>query len=188
MTLDSDSPVGSLGRVTPPLRAASSVEAMRLLAGDPESGIDVLASDHCGYAAEEKPVDDFAHAGNGLPGLDSLVPLLLDAVLGQGWLTPTDLVRLAAKGPAATFGLVAKGRLAPGADADLVIVDPAGTTTLSSQPPGPATAQSPYGERPLRGSITDVLRRGVPLVRETELTDAATAGGGSPVVRKEPEW
>ena len=188
MALDSGAPLGSLGRVAPPLRPASSVAAMRRLATDPHSGIDVVASDHCGYAAEEKPLDDFAHAGNGLPGLDSLVPLLLDAVLGDGWLTPSDVVRLTAHGPAETFGLVNKGRIDPGADADLVVVDPAGTTRLSTSPSGPSTAHSPYGERRLRGAVTHVLRRGVLLVSESEPTDAARQGSGAPVERKEPTW
>ncbi|WP_236794827.1 dihydroorotase family protein [Amycolatopsis sp. GM8] len=188
MTLDSGAPLGSLGRVTPPLRSTSSVEAMRRLAADPHSGIDVLASDHCGYVAEEKPLADFAQAGNGLPGLDSLVPLLLDGAIGEGWLTPSDIVRLASRGPADTFGLVTKGRIEPGCDADLVVVDPGGTTTLRTQPPGPATAQSPYGEMSLRGAITDVLRRGVAMVRDSEATEATTQGGGMPVERKEPVW
>jgi dihydropyrimidinase len=188
MTLDSGAPLGSLGRVAPPLRPAASVAAMRRLATDPDSGIDVVASDHCGYSAEEKPLEDFAHAGNGLPGLDSLVPLLLDGVLGDGWLTPADVVRLTARGPAETFGLVGKGRIEPGADADLVVVDPAGTTELTTSPPGPSTARSPYGRRRLRGAVTHVLRRGVLLVSGSELTEAARQGGGVAVVRKEPAW
>jgi dihydropyrimidinase len=188
MALDSSASLGSLGRVAPPLRPASSVAAMRRLAADADSGIDVIASDHCGYAAEEKPLDDFAGAGNGLPGLDSLVPLLLDAVLGDGWLTPSDVVRLTARGPAETFGLVSKGRIEPGADADLVVVDPGGTTELSTSPSGPSTAHSPYGERRLRGAVTHVLGRGVLLVRESEPTDAARLGDGAPVERKEPTW
>jgi dihydropyrimidinase len=188
MALDSSAPLGSLGRVAPPLRPASSVAAMRRLATDPHSGIDVIASDHCGYAAEEKPLDDFAHAGNGLPGLDSLVPLLLDAVLGDGWLTPSDVVRLTARGPAEAFGLVGKGRIEPGADADLVVVDPAGTTRLGTSPSGPSTAPSPYGERRLRGAVTHVLRRGVLLVSGSEPTDAARQGGGAAVERHEPSW
>ena len=188
MTLDSGADLGALGRVTPPLRPRASVAAMRRLAADPESAIDVLASDHCGYSADEKPLDDFAHAGNGLPGLDSLVPLLLDAVLGDGWLTPADIVRLAARGPADTFGIAAKGRIEVGADADLVVVDPAGTTGLRAEPPGPATAASPYGQRQLRGAVIHVLRRGVPLLRDAQPTEAGSQAGGRPVYRTEPTW
>jgi dihydropyrimidinase len=188
MTLDSDAEIGSLGRVAPPLRPASSVAAMRRLAADPSSGIDVLASDHCGYSAEEKPLNDFAHAGNGLPGLDSLVPLLLDAAVGDSWLTPADIVRLASRGPADTFGLQRKGRIEAGADADLVVADPAATTILRTRPPGPATAHSPYAERQLRSAITHVLRRGIPLVCDGELTEVGAQGGGRPVERTEPAW
>ncbi len=188
MTLDSDAPLGSLGRVTPPLRSKEHVTAMRLLAADGASRIDVLASDHCGYSAEEKPATDFVHAGNGLPGLDSLVPLLLDAVLGAGWLTAADIVRLAARGPADTFGLARKGRIEVGADADLVVVDPSAITTLHAAVPGPATAHSPYGDRRLHGAVTHVLRRAVPLIWDGEPTQAVTGGGGQPVARTEPQW
>jgi len=188
MTLDSGASLGSLGRVTPPLRSSASVAAMRTRATRPGSGIDVLASDHCGYDADEKPLDDFTHAGNGLPGLDSFVPLLLDAAIGGGWLSPADVVRLAARGPAETFGLARKGRIAPGADADLVVVDPAGTTMLLADPPGPATAHSPYAGRRLRGAVHHVVRRGVGLVWEGEDTEAAATSGGIPVERTEPRW
>jgi dihydroorotase-like cyclic amidohydrolase len=109
-------------------------------------------------------------------------------VLGDGWLTPSDVVRLTARGPAETFGLVSKGRVEPGADADLVVVDPAGTTELSSSASGPSTARSPYGERRLRGAVTHVLRRGGLLVSEGGATDAARQGGGAPVERQEPIW
>ncbi|WP_159500597.1 dihydroorotase family protein [Microbacterium sp. 18062] len=183
--LDSGRTLGALGRVTPPLRGPDSMARMRELAADSDSGIDVIASDHCGYSAEEKEHTDFALAGNGLPGIDSMAPILIDAVIAGGWLMAADLVRLTSRGPAEAFGLIGKGRILEGFDADLVVVDPRGRGELREHPPGPATAASPYGGRRLAGSIRRVIRRGSDAVVDGvdhELRDAR------PVERTEPEW
>lgn len=145
----------------------------------------MLASDHCGYDAHDKPRDDFAAADNGLPGLDSMLSLMLDAVLTGGWLSARQLVGLLCTGPARAFGLADKGALAPGADADLVIVDPAGSTVAAAHPSATATAPSPYGGRRLHGRVVDVLRRGEYAVRGSEPTGL---DGGTIALRRELTW
>ena len=52
--------------------------------------------------------------------------------MASGRITPSDFVRLTATQPARLFGLANKGRIAPGADADLVLWDPARRTTLTN--------------------------------------------------------
>jgi dihydroorotase-like cyclic amidohydrolase len=183
--LDSASDLGSLGRVTPPLRESTSVKALRELSIDADSGIDVLASDHCGYLAIEKTQHDFAHAGNGLPGIDSLLPLLLDSLACEDWLSPEAILRLCCEGPAATFGLQRKGHVAPGYDADLVVVDPLGTTTINNSSARSELADTPYRDRKLKGRISHVLRRGEFAVRDEIIKDL---NNGLPVHRKAPEW
>lgn len=183
--LDTAQDLGGLGRVTPPLRDVDAVEAMRALVGDPTSGVDLVASDHCGYASEEKPKERFACAGNGLPGIEAMLGLLLDAALSDAWVTPADIVRLLCAGPASAFGLLSKGAIAPGCDADLVVIDPGASTTLAQFPPGPATAPSPYAGMQLRGAITDVYRRGSLAVSNGVRTGLA---GGQPVRREIPGW
>jgi dihydropyrimidinase len=183
--LDSGMPLGGVGRVTPPLRGAASVAAMRTRVGDAASGIDLIASDHCGYDEHEKPRAPFRDAGNGLPGADSMLPLLVDAALTGDWITPADIVRLLARGPAESFGLVGKGRLTPGFDADLVVVDPSGSTALANVPFGPATAESPYGGTTLRGAVDRVLRRGADVVVGGASTGVAS---GRPIRRGSPVW
>ncbi|GGL98087.1 dihydroorotase [Nakamurella endophytica] len=187
LDLDSGRQLGAAGRVTPPLRGTDSVADLRERLTDGRSAVHLVASDHCGYAAEEKPDQDFAHAGNGLPGLDALLPLLLDGVLSGGWLTAADLVRLTAAGPAEAFGLPDKGAVAVGRHADLVVVDPGATTVLAAHPPGPASAASPYAGRRLSGAVQHVVRRGTVLVRD----GAPVAGpdaGGRPARRQVPAW
>jgi dihydropyrimidinase len=183
--LDSAMPLGGVGRVTPPLRGADSVASMRARLADPAGGIDLIASDHCGYDAHEKPRAPFKDAGNGLPGADSMLPLLVDAALSGDWITPSDIVRLLASGPAESFGLVGKGVIAAGADADLVVVDPAGSTTLANVPFGPATAESPYAGTTLRGAVDLVVRRGADVVVGGSATGIE---GGRLVHRTTPNW
>jgi dihydropyrimidinase len=170
------------GRVTPPLRTPAARIALRSLVAT--GTVDVLASDHCGYAAADKPADDFAAADNGLPGLDTMLNIMLDAVL-VGWLDARQLVKLLCTGPARAFGLVGKGILAPGADADLVLVDPGGSSVARPHAPGVATAASPYGGQRLRGRVVDVLRRGEYAVRDGGPTGL---GGGVSVTRGELAW
>jgi dihydropyrimidinase len=171
------------GRVTPPLRDPGSRAELRALVAAGE--LDVLASDHCGYEAEDKLRDDFAAADNGLPGLDTMLAMMLDAVLDGGWLDARQLVELLCAGPTRAFGLVGKGALVAGADADLVLVDPAGATVARASGRGAATAPSPYGGRALRGAVTAVLRRGEYAVRDGRPTGLA---GGAVVARGELTW
>lgn len=180
-----DTELGAFGRVAPPLRTKPHVAAMRRRANDPNSAIDVLASDHCGYARKDKPANNFAGGGNGLPGLDAMLPLLLDAIISGTWFTSADLVRLCCMGPADTFGLSGKGALEPGYDADLIVVDPSGHTTIGS---GRARdiAASPYDGRRFRGELVGVLRRGELAVWDHQ--DRRPIGPARPVVTSRPRW
>lgn len=112
--------VGSLLRVNPSIKTAADSE--RLIEGLRDGTIDCLSSDHAPHTAEEK-ARPFAEAPSGIPCLDIFMPLCLSLV-DRGLLDlPTVLAR-AASGPAALHGFTRKGRVAPGYDADLVLVDP----------------------------------------------------------------
>jgi dihydropyrimidinase len=71
------------------------------------------------------------------------------------------VVRLAAENPARAFGhFPAKGALVPGADADIVIFDPHGSTVLPGDGFGDGTGDSVYAGWAVRGQVRDVLLRG----------------------------
>jgi dihydroorotase len=102
------------------LRGWDDVQAIK--EGLRDGTIDVIATDHAPHAAQEKQ-QEFAAAPNGLIGLETAFPLTL-ALVEEGVLSLEAAVAKLTTGPAQAFSLD-KGTLAPGADADVVIVDPA---------------------------------------------------------------
>ncbi|MFT4044919.1 MAG: dihydroorotase family protein [Gordonia sp. (in: high G+C Gram-positive bacteria)] len=156
--MDATADIGGLGRVTPPLRMPEQVAQMRT--GFADGLVDVIASDHCGYGDHEKFTDDVTGSSNGLPGIELMLPLMLDAAATTDWVTPESVVRTLCSGPAATFGLKGKGRLEPGYDADIVFIDPAATWRVSGADLHDRSFYTPYEGRSLRGRVEQVYRRG----------------------------
>ena len=110
---------GTLIQMNPPVREAHHRKAIwEALA----SGlVDVLGSDHAPHTLEEK-AKPYPASPSGMPGLQTLVPVMLDFV-NKGRLTLERFVDLTSHGPSRIFGMAGKGRIAEGYDADLTIVD-----------------------------------------------------------------
>ena len=147
--------------MTPPIRPAELVEGMweRVSAGLVHS----LGSDHCGYSLEQRgETADFRQVANpGIPGTETLLPLLYSFGVAAGRLALPDLVRLLSAGPARIFGLwPRKGRVAPGADADLVLFDPALAGPLRDDELHSAAGFSPFAGLPISGRVRTTLLRG----------------------------
>jgi dihydroorotase len=111
--------LGGLAVMNPPIRDARHLEAAWAAVRD--GTVDVVGSDHAPHAraAKERPWPDTAA---GLTGVQTIVPLMLDHVT-SGRLTIARLVDLMCAGPARVYGVVGKGRLAAGYDADFTVVD-----------------------------------------------------------------
>lgn len=114
--------LGAFGKMNPPLRGNHSIKA--LANGINDGTIDMVASDHAPHLESEKNTD-IKFAPSGVPGVETLMPLMLAAVR-KNILPLAQMIKLTSWNPANVFrlDLQAKGRLEVGFDADLIIVDP----------------------------------------------------------------
>jgi dihydroorotase len=106
-------------KMAPPLRTKRDVEAC--LEALVDGTIDCVATDHAPHALAEKE-GEFADAANGIVGLETAVPLLLDRLVRPGIVDLPTLVTRLSTAPARLLNLPG-GSLAPGANADVTILD-----------------------------------------------------------------
>ncbi|OGD44565.1 hypothetical protein A3K69_03265 [Candidatus Bathyarchaeota archaeon RBG_16_57_9] len=134
----------------PPRTKADRDEIRRLLS---LGWIDTVATDHAPYGRDRKEAGlaDMWEAPNGIPGLDTHLPLLLDGV-SQGWLTLERIAAAAAENPARLYGVYPrKGVIHPGSDADLVIVDMKARRTINNEDQVTACGWTPYDGMKVEG-------------------------------------
>jgi dihydroorotase len=145
---------GTRAQMNPPVRDRRHQEALReAVANGP---IACIGSDHAPHLAEEKDLP-WPRSPSGIPGVQTTLPLLLTAVR-EGWLQLEDIVRLLGRGPAEVYGVAGKGRVAPGFDGDLVLVDPAITGPLPREWLRSRPGFSPYEGVELAGwPMTSIL-------------------------------
>jgi dihydropyrimidinase len=157
----------------PPLRDPEEKEKLWALVR--EGLIDMIITDHCAYSrAQKTAIGDFTKTPGGLPGLEVLLPLMATYGVADGRITWPDLVGMMAANPAKIYNLwPRKGSLLPGADADVVIYDPAPETVIREKayPPSaedtrPHTSAdyTPYEGLRLSGRVMTTIRRGEVLV------------------------
>jgi allantoinase len=152
---------GGEAKINPPLRAAPL----------PPAGIDLIASDHVGWPLARKHGEDIFALASGAPGVELIVPLIHDA------LGPSALMRLVCEAPARRFGLwPRKGSLLPGADADLIVLDPALEWEIRAATLVTPAGWSPYEGRTVRGRVLATFSRGVEVWDGQTVTGAAGEG------------
>ena len=148
----------------------------------------VVSSDHSGWsyggtrgkqsAGADAP---FTRIPNGVPGLAARLPILWSEGVAAGRITPSDFVRLMATEPAALFGLHAKGRIAPGADADLVLWDPDRRTRMTNVLQQHIIDYTPYEGLEVTGWPVATLRRGEVVMRDGMVSAPPGSGRYLPV-------
>lgn len=125
-----------------------------------EGSIDHISSDHAPSTAEQKRTGSIWDAPFGLPGLDTTFSVMLDAA-HAGRLSYERMVEVYAETPARTYGLYpAKGALLPGADADIVLVDPEAEWTVRDEDVISKAGWSPFTGRTLTGLAVKTWLRG----------------------------
>ncbi|OIQ11209.1 D-phenylhydantoinase [Moorella thermoacetica] len=153
-------PDSRLFLMCPPLR---TVEDNRILWQHLASGdLQVVATDHCSYSPEQKAAGTaFYNTPSGVPGTETLLPLLYSYGVRQGRLTLPQMVRVLATNPARLFGLYPrKGCLEPGSDADLVVFDPSQEVILKASDLHSAAAYTIFEGFALQGYVEATYLRG----------------------------
>jgi dihydroorotase len=142
-------------KMNPPLRTWQDVQAIK--DGLRDGTIDVIATDHAPHAPQEKQ-QEFTEAPFGIVGLETALPLTL-ALVEEGVLDLESAVAKLTIQPAKAFGL-AKGTLAAGADADLVLVDPQAQWEVDPTRFRSRSRNTPFAGWKVKGSVTLTMVEG----------------------------
>ena len=151
--------LGGRGKCNPPFRTAAEVE--RMWAALQAGTVAYVSTDHAPWPADRKQSADIFACGAGLTGLQSFAPLMFTLLEERG-LPLTLMAAYCAERPARHHGLDGrKGTLAPGKDADLVVLEPGRFTfDEASIQDRPEMRWSPYHGRPMRARVAATLLRG----------------------------
>lgn len=146
----------TFARMSPPLRAEA--DRLATIAAVADGTVDVLCSGHDPRGPEDKRLP-FEDAAPGMAGAETLLPLALNLVR-EGHLTETRMMALLAANPARLLGLDA-GRLAVGAPADLILIDPDTPWIVDSAKMAAAAGNTPFDRLPVQGRARMLMKGGV---------------------------
>jgi dihydroorotase/allantoinase len=159
----------------PPRTKADKAELRRLL----QMGwIDTVATDHAPYGKDSKEagLEDIFEAPNGIPGLETYLPLLLNGV-NEGWLSLERLTAVSSEKPAMVYGIYPrKGALKVGCDADMVVVDMKRRVKLSNDTQITACGWTPYDGMTVQGWPTTSILRGNVVMEDDQVLSKKGSG------------
>ncbi|MCL6576502.1 allantoinase [Kyrpidia sp.] len=162
--------LGGVAKCAPPLRGRDEVEALwqAVRAGL----VDTVGSDHspCPPSMKEDPEGNLFRVWGGISGAQTALNVLLEEGYHRRGVPLETLTALTATNPAKRFGLYPrKGTIAPGSDADLVLVDLDAPWTLRREDLYYRHPHSPFIGRTFRGKILATLLRGKPVYWDPSL-------------------
>jgi dihydroorotase len=166
--------LGTRAQMNPPVREARHRDA--IWEGLRQGVVDVIGSDHAPHTLEEK-AQPYPKSPSGMTGVQTLVPLLLNAV-NEGKLTLARFVDLTSAGPLRLFGMAGKGRIAKGYDADLTIVDLKRRETIRNDWIASRVGWTPFDGMTVTGWPVGTFVRGVKVMWEGDLVTPST---GKPI-------
>jgi dihydropyrimidinase len=174
LTHTRDSEVGTLAKMSPPLRTTGDQE--RLWSAIAEGYVDTIGTDHGAFTRAEKA--DAWESRSGFPGMATMLPALITYGVRPGRISLDDLVRVCSYQTAQLFGIGGrKGTLRVGADGDLAVVDLENHRKVTPEMLQSRSDFSIYEGEELYGWPSHVVRRGAVLVRDGVLCSPDTAGG-----------
>lgn len=170
---------------SPPMRTSNNVAQMWDMLRD---GLgDIISSDHSAYTKEQKLIyrNFFPKMPNGLPGIETRGPVMFSAGVAGGKITENQFVRNCSSNTARLMGMYPeKGRIAPGADADIVLIDPKEKYVMKSEDLHMMTDYTPFEGMEMTGRFTDVIVGGRMVIENNRYTGAVT---GKEIKRHSPE-
>ncbi len=146
-------------KMNPPLRESADRDAM--VAGLADGSIDVIATDHAPHHYDEKRVE-FDRAPFGITGLETAVSLCLDRLVHAGVLPLSRLIELLSVNPARVLR-VPGGSLAEGAPADISVLAPEMSVTISAAAMRSKSKNTPFNGWTLRGAVAATVVGGRPV-------------------------
>ena len=163
--------------MSPPFRSTEHQDVLwrALQSGD----LQTTATDHCTFCAEQKAMgaNDFTKIPNGTGGIEERMAVLWDAGVNSGRLTPSEWVAVTSANAARIFNLYPrKGCVAVGADADLVLWDPAGSKTLSAKTQHSKNDFNVFEGRTVTGIASHTISQGHLVWAAGDLRAVAGAG------------
>jgi allantoinase len=168
---------GHLMIVTPPIRELADQKA--LWQGLSSELINILATDHCAYrrTVKDRGKDSVWDTPGGLPGLETLLPLMLTYGVAKGKLSLELLTRLVSERPAKIFGLYPrKGVIRTGADADLTLLDLKSRYRFRADSMRSIGDFSPFDGWEMRGKPVMTVVNGSIVMENGEVFDDEKAG------------
>lgn len=159
LTEDDMGRLGAKGKINPPLRSAAERDRLWELCA--AGVVDLITSDHAPWMPAYKNHPNIFDNVSGAPGVETLLPMIYSEGVAKGRISLRDLTWLLSEGPAEVFGLAPrKGRIAVGADADLVLLDPQAEWVLDEAALHSSAGWSPYHGWPMVGRVTTTILRG----------------------------
>ena len=162
--------LGSYAQMNPPIRSQEHVDALWLW-GMQQGVADVLGSDHAPHTREEK-AKPYPASPSGMPGVQTLVPLMLTHV-ANGRLSLERFIDLTSAGAQRVFGTANKGRMAVSYDADLTIVDLKAKRTITHDQQATRCGWTPFDGMEATGWPMATIVRGRVVMQDGELIGSA---------------
>ncbi|MEM9590041.1 MAG: dihydroorotase [Pseudomonadota bacterium] len=160
--------LGTKVQQNPPIRERNH---QALLWWGLEQGVvDILGSDHAPHTLEEKSAN-YPATPSGMPGVQTLVPVMLDHV-NKGRLSLARFVDLTSAAAQRLFGTTCKGRIAVGYDADFTVVDLTAERVIEDDWVGSKTGWTPFAGRKVQGWPIGTVIRGHLAMWEGDLGEA----------------
>jgi dihydroorotase len=152
-----------LMKVNPPLR--SEIDRQAIVEGLADGTIDAIATDHAPHSLEEKD-QEFGYAPPGMLGLETALGLTIAELVEPGHLSLPRAVELLSAAPARILRMEGQGRIAEGADANLVVFDPKARWTVDPARLQSLSRNTPFAGRELTGKVVHTFFRGRQTVRD----------------------